>query len=180
MTPEEVERIRKEYEDVVVEELRQALPNVHVNEIRRLLKESDSDGNKVLDFLSGIEPSEINHEPHQPEDPSNNLPNGVLNDTEQDPQDTLSRSMQILSLNTETVDQTESPPSGTMTPTIPDIENPKHKARQRRQASATRKDKQAKRAQKESARRRKRMEALGIEKDDTTEAQKPVLKAIVI
>lgn len=183
LSPDDIEQIKKEHEDAVVEELQGALPHIHVTEIRRLVKEH-GDGGKVLELLT-----EIKSPTPPPDATPDNLPNGHSYETgsSQDPQqDTLSTSMEILTLNTDPSpmeshemsiqDHPQTPPFSTET------DDPKHKARQRRQASAARKDKQAKRAQKEAARRRKRMEALGIEKpDDTTStAQEHILKAIVI
>ena len=184
MSAEEVERIKRQHEGALVEELRIALPHVHLKEIKRLVKEL-GDGNKVLEFLTGVESQDI--QPQQ-EPASTDLPNGTKTPEEpsQDPhQDTLSASMEILSLNPEP-EPSETPPEVPTPPTFStDLNDPKHKARQRRQASAARKEKQAKQAQKEAAKRRKRMEAVaGMDKmDDTTGTiakGEHILKAIVI
>ena len=190
MSAEEVENIKRQHEDAVVEELRIALPHIHLEEIRRLVKEHEGDGNKILEFLTGVEPPE----PQSPQ--SNNLsqdfPNGISipNEPQQDSQtDPLSASMEILSLNPDPAPQPDPPsthPEDESTPTpvtfsTTDYNDPKHKARQRRHASAARKEKQSKKAQKEAAKRRKRMEVMGIERmDDTSTAQEHILKAIVI
>lgn len=181
ITPQEVERIKKDYEDAVVEELIQALSDTHVTEIRRLVKEFDGDGNKVLEYFTGVDSAAISDQkPPTGEPHTDQLPNGVPEHPQQDPQDVLSlNAEQSPSAHAET-----SPGSESMAPEIlSDLGDPKHKAQQRRLVSAARKEKQAKRAQKEAARRRKRMEALGIEgPSDTTETaqQSSILKAIVI
>lgn len=184
-----MERIKKDYEDAVVEELRQALSDIHVTEIRRLVKEFDGDGNKVLEFFTGVDSAAIsNQEPRTEEPPINQSPNGISEHPQRDPQEVLSTSLEVLSLNTEQSPSAHadmsSPGSDSMAPEVlSDVGNPKHKARQRRQVSAARKEKQAKRAQKEAAKRRKRVEGLGIERpSDTTETaqQSLILKAIVI
>ena len=185
-----MEKIKRQHEDAVVEELRIALPHIHLKEIRRLLKEHEGDGNKVLEFLTAVEPQEP--QLPQSDNPSQEPPNGIPipNEPQQEPQtDPLSASMEILSLNPDPHPQSDTPstpPEDESTPTpVPfstiDFNDPKHKARQRRHASAARKEKQAKRAQKEAAKRRKRMEMMGIETmDDTSTAQEHILKAIVI
>jgi hypothetical protein len=178
-----VEKIKRQHEDAVVEELRIALPHVHLKEIRRLVKEF-GDGEKVLEFLTGVDSKST---PPQLEPISTDLPNGIPTPEEQS-QDPLSTSMEILSLNSEPTEPSTPEEPTVLEERIPpsfstDVDNPKHKARQRRQESAARKEKNAKRAQKEAAKRRKRMEAMGMEKmDDTTStsAQEHILKAIVI
>jgi hypothetical protein len=188
LSEDEVERMKRQHEDSVVEELRVALPHIHLKEIRRLVKEL-GDGNKVLEFLTGVELQNI--KPPVSEDNPVNLPSDIpiAEDQSQDPeQDILSASMEILSLNPKPSEQStpdETSPDEPISQTYStDVDDPKHKARQRRQVSAARKQKQAKAAQKEAAKRRKRMEALGIAKmDDTpnTSAEREhILKAIVI
>ena len=191
MSTEEVERIHRQHEDAIVEELRIALPRIHLKEIRRLVKEHGGDGTKVLEVLTGVE----SHEPHIPQsdNTSTDLPNGIpiqdKESAENIEQDPLSASMEILSINPDNPPKSDPPSTPPQDESIPtptfstDINDPKHKARHRRQASATRKLKQAKQAQKEAAKRRKRMEVMGIERmDDTTAsaAQEHILKAIVI
>jgi hypothetical protein len=180
MSAEDVERIKQEHEDGVVEEVRMAMPNVHVLEIRRLVKEH-GDGNKVLEILTGQATNDIeNQNPHESRD---SLPNGT---EEKDPQiveDTeLTASMEILSLNTQT--EADKEPSISPSPQpLTEMDNIKSRARQRREVSTARKQKQAKREQKEAAKRRKRIEALGMDtalEKDTDWVQEHTLKAIVI
>ena len=196
MSQEEVEKLKRDYEEAVVKELRGALPTIHIKEIRRLVKEFDGDGNKVLEFLSGVVTNEESLE--APEDQPTTLPNGDSQPIEpptESPtdlqQDKLSLSMEILSLNPDPPTilplVEESPPkedSPDPSFQMEEQDDPKEKARQRRNASAARKKRLAKKEQKEAAKRRKHIQALGMEKmdDDTisTAAQENVLKAIVI
>lgn len=186
MSAEEVEEIKRQHEDAVVEELRIALPHVHLNEIRRLVKEYEGDGDKVLEFFAGSEPQES--QLPQPDTPPQDLPNGaaIPNESRQDSQqdsqpDPLSASMEILSLNPDLLQQSDTPSTpleeNSMSTPV-SFDDPKHKARQRRDAA--RKDKQTKRSQKEAAKRRKRMEIMGIEKNDDSTVKEHILKAIVI
>jgi len=176
MAPEEVERIKKEHEDNAVKDLNSALPHVHVDELRRLLREH-GDGDKVVEILTGEQGQETEHE----------TPNGIS--TEDNQQEALSASIEMLSLDTLPVssEDTETQPTKDETPNPPssteDVHDPKYKARQRRQVSTARKEKQAKRTQKEAAKRRKRMEAMGIGEPEYQEeitTQEHILKAIVI
>ena len=195
MSQEEVEKLKRNYEEAVVKELRGALPTIHIREIRRLVKEFDGDGNKVLEFLSGVVTNEESQD--AAEDQPTTLPNGDSQPIEPptesptDPQqDELSLSMEILSLNPDPPTilplVEESPPkedSPDPSFQMEEEEDPKEKARQRRNVSAARKKRLAKKEQKEVAKRRKHIQALGMEKmDDTisTAAQENVLKAIVI
>jgi len=195
MSQEEVGKLKRNYEEAVVKELRGALPTIHIKEIRRLVKEFDGDGNKVLEFLSGVVTNEESLE--APEDKPTTLPNEDSQPIEPpiesptDPQqDELSLSMEILSLNPDPPTilplVEESPPkedSPDPSFQMEEEEDPKEKARQRRNVSAARKKRLAKKEQKEVAKRRKHIQALGMEKmDDTisTAAQENVLKAIVI
>jgi hypothetical protein len=185
-----VEKIKKQHEDAVVEELRVALPRIHLTEIRRLVKEHEGDGNKVLEFLTSVE----TQEPQLPQSDnlSQDLPNGfpIPNESQQNSQqDPLSPSMELLSLSLDSPQQSVTPSTPLEEDSIPtpvsfsttEFDDPKNKARQRRHVSAARKEKQTKRAQKEAAKRRKRMEAMGIERmDDTSTVQEHILKAIVI
>ena len=181
MSADDVERIKQEHEDVVVEEVRIAMPNVHVMEIRRLVKEH-GDGNKVLEILTGESTNDIENQ--NPLESTDTLPNGTTKDN--DPQiveDTeLTASMEIMSLNT----QTEADNEPTISPSpqpLTEMDNIKSRARQRREVSTARKQKQAKREQKEAAKRRKRIEALGMDtaqEKDTDWVQEHTLKAIVI
>jgi hypothetical protein len=182
MSAEDVERIKREHEDVIVEEVKMAIPNVHVNEIRRLVKEH-GDGNKVLEILTGESTNDIDHQNPLEEPLIDPISDGSLNDNgSQDVKDTdLTTSMEILSLDTHT-DVNLSPPK---TPPLPpaEIDTVKTKSRQKRQVSTARKQKQAKREQKEAAKRRKRMEVLGIDtaqENESNLAQGHILKAIVI
>src|SRR5271170_476546 len=117
MSQEEVEKLKRDYEEAVVKELRGALPTIHIKEIRRLVKEFDGDGNKVLEFLSGVVTNEESQEPT--EDQPTPLPNEFPQppefptDTPTDPQQNhLSLSMEILSLNPD-------PPATTHPPSSP-------------------------------------------------------------
>jgi hypothetical protein len=195
MSQEEVEKLKRNYEEAVVKELRGALPTIHIREIRRLVKEFDGDGNKVLEFLSGVVTNEESQEAE--EDQSTTLPNGDSQPIEPptespaDPQqDELSLSMEILSLNPDPptilplVEESQ-PKEDSPDPSfqMEEEDDPKEKARERRNVSAARKKRLAKKEQKEAAKRRKHIQALGMEKmDDTisTAAQENVLKAIVI
>jgi hypothetical protein len=194
VSQEEVEKLKRNYEEAVAKELRGALPTIHIREIRRLVKEFDGDGNKVLEFLSGVVTNEESQE--AAEEPTS-LPNGESQPIEppiESPtdhqQDELSLSMEILSLNPDPPTilplVEESPPKeNSPDPSfqMEEEEDPKEKARQRRNVSAARKKRLAKKEQKEAAKRRKHIQALGMEKmDDTinTAAQENVLKAIVI
>ena len=105
-----MEKIKKQHEDAVVEELRIALPHIHLTEIRRLVKEHEGDGNKVLEFLTSVEPQEA--QLPQSDNPSQDLPNGIPipNESQQDSQqDPLSPSMELLSLNLEPPQQSHNP-----------------------------------------------------------------------
>src|SRR5271154_149779 len=195
MSQEEVEKLKRNYEEAVVKELRGALPTIHIREIRRLVKEFDGDGNKVLEFLSGVvtneesqdaaddRPTALPNVDSQPIEPPTESPADLQ-------QDELSLSMEILSLNPDPPTilplVEESPPKEDSPDPLFQMEeedDPKEKARQRRNVSAARKKRLAKKEQKEVAKRRKHIQALGMEKmDDTisTAAQENVLKAIVI
>jgi hypothetical protein len=194
MSQEEIEKLKRDYEDAVVKELRGALPAIHVKEIRRLVKEFEGDGNKVLEFLSAVISNEESQETRedQPTVPPTEVPRPPSTPTESHPdpqQDTLSLSLEILSLNPEpsaTTPATDFPlKEDSLDPSfeMEQQDDPKEKARQRRNVSAARKQRLVKKEQKEAAKRRKHIQALGMEKmDDTisTTAQEHVLKAIVI
>jgi hypothetical protein len=182
MSAEDVERIKREHEDVIVEEVQMALPNIHVNEIRRFVKKY-GDGNKVLELLSGESTNDIDHQNPLEQPISDPISNGTLNNTGSQVVEgaDLTRSIEMLSLDNHP-DVNLSPPR---TPPLSPVElDPvKTKSRQRRQVSTARKQKQAKREQKEAAKRRKRMEVLGIDtaqENESNLAQGHILKAIVI
>jgi hypothetical protein len=181
LSAEDVERIKQEHEDVVVEEVRKAMPHVHVTEIRRLVKEH-GDGNKILEILTGNPTNDVeNQNPLESADP---LPNGTAEDNDQQiVEDTeLTASMEILSLNTP-ADVNSEPTISPSPPPLAEMDNIKSRARHRREVSTARKQKQAKREQKEAAKRRKRIEALGLDtaqEKDTDWVQEHTLKAIVI
>jgi regulator of protease activity HflC (stomatin/prohibitin superfamily) len=182
MSTEDVERIKQEHEDVVVEEVRKATPHVDVKEIRRLVREH-SDGNKVLEILTGEPTNDIeNQNPLEPATESQ--PNGTAEDNDQQiVGDTgLTASMEILSINTPAAVNKE-PTISPSPPLLTEMDNIKSRARQRREVSTARKQKQAKREQKEAAKRRKRIEALGLDtaqEKDSDRVQEHTLKAIVI
>lgn len=183
MSKEDVERIKQEHEDVVVEEVRQAAPHVHVKEVRRLVKEH-GDGNKVLELLTGQRSEENDHQEQLPDEEMKESPNNEVDETATPQAENLAASMEILSLESTTkvaVDtQEEDAETASATPVPSEWEHSKNKARQRRHVSSARKEKQAKRAQKEAAKHRKRMEAMGIEQVEEKSEQEHILKAIVI
>ena len=183
MSKEDVERLKQEHEDVVVQELRQAAPQVHVKEIRRLVKEH-GEGNKVLELLTGNPSTEIEHQEPIPDEEMKESPNGETVETQTREADTLATSMEILSLEPPAQHEVVEPDADTdVPPSVPESSewnNAKSKARQRRHASAARKEKQSKRAQKEAAKHRKRMEAMGVEQVKEDSEQERILKAIVI
>ena len=186
MSREDVEKLKRDYEDAAVVRLREALPTVHVKEIRRLVKEFDGDATKVFEVLEGLTNTELK-EPTTPENEPPPLPNENPQppDSPPDPQqDGLSRSMEILSLNPgppPPLDQTEDDEHLSLQM---EREDPKEKARQRRNMNTARKQRLAKKEEKEAAKRRKHMQTLALEKtdDDTksTSARELALKAIVI
>jgi hypothetical protein len=185
MSKEDVERIKQEHENVVVQELRQAVPHVHEKEIRRLVKEK-GDSNEVLELLIG-KPStdnEIQHHEQMPDEEMKESPTDETAERENTEADILATSMEILSLATPAKFQGSEPDvDNTTSEVVPesnDSNNAKSKARQRRHTSAARKDKQSKRAQKEAAKHRKRMEAMGIVQVKESPEQENILKAIVI
>ena len=183
ISKEDVDRIKQEHEDIVVEEVRQAAPHVHEKEIRRLVKEH-GDGNKVLELLTGQPSNELQHQEQSPNEEMIESPNGEKVGAESPEADILATSMEILSLEQPTPVENGEPEVASETPPSMaepnEFENAKNKARQRRHASAARKEKQSKRAQKEAAKRRKRKEAMGIEQVKESSEQEHVLKAIVI
>lgn len=183
MSKEDVERIKQEHEDVVVEEVRQAAPHIHVKEIRRLVKEH-GDGNTVLELLTGQPSNEIQHQEQIPDEVMKESPNVEKLETESPESDILATSLEILSLEQPPhVEDGEPEMANEPPPSMPESnerENAKNKARQRRHVSAARKEKQTKRAQKDAAKRRKRMEAMGIEQVKESSEQEHLLKAIVI
>lgn len=181
-----MDKIKRDHEDVVVEEVWNALPDIHVEEIRRLVKEH-GDGNKVLEFLTGpgitndlVESQPTNDLTIKPTD---SIPNGVHCDNDDDVSpDILATSMETLTIHpdhvgnkTPTLHESHptSPPS-TTAPAIPHTK-PKHLSK-----SAARKQKQAKRTQKDAAKRRKQAQSMGIEKSEDLKSEEHVLKAIVI
>jgi len=183
MSKEDMDRIKQEHEDVVVEEVKQAAPHIHPKEIRRLVKEHGN-GNSVLDFLIGQPFNHIKHEEQLPDEEMQVSPDNEIEDIKIPHADDLTASMEILSLDSTTEAVMEKPEENTETaPDTPipnERENAKHKARQRRHVSSARKEKQAKRAQKEAAKHRKRMELMGIEQTEEKSDQEHILKAVVI
>jgi hypothetical protein len=195
MSQEEVEKLKQSHEDAAIKKLRDALPTVHVKDLRRTLKEYDGDAEKVFDFWTGVVTTQNSQVPPPTTDetPSNDAtaqaPEFIPESPTDLQQETLSRSLEILSLNPEPV---QGRAGGGLpkedSPDVPSFETEqqddlKEKARIRRQVSAARKQRLAKKEQKEAAKRRKHMQTLGTEKmDDTigTAAQEHVLKAIVI
>ena len=185
MSKEDVERIKQEHENVVVQELRQAVPHVHEKEIRRLVKEK-GDSNEVLELLIGklSTDNEIQHQEQMPDEEMKESPTDETAERENTETDILATSMEILSLATPAQFEVGEPDiDNTTSEVVPesnDSNNAKSKARQRRHTSAARKDKQSKRAQKEAAKHRKRMEAMGIVQVQESPEQENILKAIVI
>lgn len=198
MSQEEVEKLKQSHEDAAIKKLRDALPTIHVKDLRRTLKEYDGDAEKVFDFWTGVVTTQNSQVPPPTTDetPSNDAtaqpPESIPGSPTDLQQEALSRSLEILSLNPDPVDTPTQPPESCPpkedSPDVPSFETEqqddlKEKARNRRQVSAARKQRLAKKEQKEAAKRRKHMQTLGTEKmDDTvgTTAQEHVLKAIVI
>ena len=197
MSQEEVEILKQSHEDAAVKKLRSALPTIQVKDLRRTLKEFDGDAEKVFDFWTGVittQDSQI--AALHVEEPSSNEATQPTESIPESPtdvhQDTLSRSMEILSLNPDPVETpTQHPETPPPSDDLPDPasfqteqqDDMKEKARNRRHVSAARKQRLAKKERKEAAKRRKHVEALGMEKMHDiigTTAQEHVLKAIVI
>lgn len=201
MSPKEVERIQKEHEDAAIKEVLLAAPHININEIRRLLKEHGN-SNKVVELLTGEESkNEDEQSEERPADEEPSLPKRppfINEDEEQGQQeegeeanDALRMSIEMLSLETKSTqpDDSETPdqtPIKESSPSPPpsshsDPHSFKNKARQRRQVSAARKERQNKQMQKEAAKRRKRMETMGLGKEEgETTSEKHELKAIII
>src|SRR6202022_216837 len=190
MTAEDVEKIKQGHEDAVVQERREALPQMDVKEIRRMVKEH-GDGNKVLEILTGVTTEVIESEAtaNSPDDATMPLPNGIhKNENNEQPQDVLedilAASMETLSLQTDPSKVNEATPLSSMSPpTTPPSNNTNSANQKPRQSqqhpSAARKQKQTKRAQKEAAKRRKRMQSMGLENAVETNTEEHILKAIV-
>jgi hypothetical protein len=189
LTAEEVDKIKRGHEDLAVEEVRNVLPDIYVEEIRRLLKEH-GDGNKVLEFLTAPGIANDFQVESQPTidlevEPANPIPNGV-HDNELDglSPDILATSMETLTIHPDDVKNKNPPPHESPPPSSPPASNsapavphtkPKHLSK-----SMARKQKQAKRTQKDAAKRRKQAQAMGIEKREDIKSEEHVLKAIVI
>jgi hypothetical protein len=183
ISKEDMERIKQEHEDHVVREMRQAASHIHVKEIRRLVKEY-GDGNKTLELWTGQPSKDIQHQEQILDEEMKEPLDEETAETETPQADILAASMEILSLEPTAGLEVGEPDQDTEAPQSMSVTNEwnsaKSKARQRRHVSATRKEKQSKRAQKEAAKHRKRMEAMGIEHVKESSGQEPILKAIVI
>ena len=217
MSKADVERINREHEDSIIEELRVALPNINVEEIRMQYKQF-GDSNRVLEFFTAeasyyVEASPDDSESKvaepQDEEPRNDdacetsadtIPD--LSPTYDPKQETLSASMEVLSLNadipnptpveretkSECDEEEESRPEIVAQPSPSpsvDVTNPKQKGRQRRQESSARKHRRAKQERKEAAKRRKQQQKMGIiisgHGNTISDAQEhSALKAIII
>jgi hypothetical protein len=180
ITAEQVGKIKQGHEDAMVDEVKVAAPHVHEKEIRRLVREH-GDGNKVLEILTGAAADESQD---QTETPLESIPNGIPNkeDSAEPLQDTLAESMETLSLDAH-VEQTDSETRevASTVPSLNTVNGPTPKTPKQQHPSVARKQKEAKRAQKEAAKRRKRVQSMGLDKQMVeTKDDERVLKAIVI
>src|SRR5579859_1694661 len=181
MSEKEVERLRKEHEDEAVHEISRVVFNVNDKEIRRLLKEH-GDKNKLLEMLTEAKSDDV-----VPSVPvtidEERIPNGESHDDIESPEHVLAASLESLQLDTNSEQLTSvstpmAPPEQTEA-TAEVAERPRATPR----PSTARKQRQAKKAQKDAAKRRKRMEAMGVStvmEDTTTSEHEHVLKVIVI
>jgi hypothetical protein len=199
----DVERINREYEDLMVKELKSALPHIGVKEIRTMYQQFGAP-DKVLEFFTGFaEPSYVETPPDaptpKPNEPTTEAPTDVVVPDGSPPSEptheNLSESMEFLSLNppadppapTEPDDQTTAEEEEMVNQPSPspsaDLTSPKTKGRQRRYESAARRERRVKLERKEAAKRRKQQEKLGIipdGKSDTIREEHITLKAIII
>jgi hypothetical protein len=178
MSEKDVERIRKNHEDAMVREVLIAVPTVHEEEIRRLVKEH-GDTNKIVDLLTedpipDPDPTDLTSDP--PQSSPTTLPEAPINPPVDDVPDldlSLTKSLEELTLTRPFPDDDSRPPSQSNGVDL------KSRARQRRQVSVARKQKQAKRAQKDAAKRRRRMESEAGAKEEPVRGSEE-LKAVVI
>ena len=199
----DVERINREYEDLMVNELKGALPHIGVKEIRTMYQQFGTP-DKVIEFFTGFaEPSYV----VAPADAPTPKPKGPATEQSADmvvpdssptfdpPTETLSQSMEFLSLNspadrpatTEPNEQTTAEDEEFMGQPSPspsgDLTRPKSKGRQRRLQSTARRERKVKQERKEATKRRKQQKKMGIIPDrnsDTIREEHTTLKAIVI
>src|SRR5271169_889717 len=102
MSQEEVEKLKQAHEDAVIMKLRDALPTIHVKDLRRTLNEYDGNAEKVFDFWTGLVTAQDSQVP--PPLAQEAAPNEATTPpTESIPesptdlqQETLSRSLEIL------------------------------------------------------------------------------------
>ena len=189
MGQKDVKKLRRDHEDAVVERLREALPSIHIKEIRRRVREFDGDATKVLEFFTAVTTNEqpqkfIITEPEASSPPPEDIRSPASPIDHQ--QDALSHSMEILSLDPSPATTPPEPveEETSISPAIQiEPDDRKEKARQRRDVSAARKQRIAKEERKEAAKRRRHALALGLQTADDTlsaSAQEHILKAIVI